>query len=374
MSDQRLFDRFVRYCEIRSPTGEEREIADTLAAELRTLGCEVEEDDAAGPAEAGAGNLLARLPGQREEWVMFCAHIDTVPHQGGVEVVEDEGVFRSRGETILGADNKAAVAVFMELVARAAESPPPVGIELLLSVAEEQGLRGAKAFDVAKLRSPVGFILDHAGPVGEVIVQTPTQQKLRADFHGVEAHAGIRPEDGASAIAAAGAGIARMELGRLDEGTTANVGLISGGTSGNVVPGHCWIHAETRSLDAERAAEIAGKMSDACAWGASEHGCDVDVRLEELFRGYELPKDSLALGFAEAGLRGAGLEPARVAIGGGSDVNAFRRAGHDSVLLSNGTDQVHTENEFVPAANLVKMLEVCEGIVAAAANGAASEA
>ena len=377
MSDSRLFETFVRLCEIRSPTGEEREIADTLAAELRALGLEVEEDDAAGPAEAGAGNLLARLPGKREEWVMFCAHIDTVPHRGQVEVIDDGGVFRSRGETILGADNKAAVAVFMELVARAAEAQPEVGIELLLTVAEEQGLRGAKAFDTSKLRSRVGFVLDHAGPVGEVIVQTPTQQKLRADFHGVEAHAGIRPEDGNSAIAAAAAAVSRMELGRLDEGTTANVGLIAGGTSGNVVPGHCWIHAETRSLDPERAAEIAGRMSDACAWGASEHGCDVDVRLEELFRGYQLPKDSPALGLAEAGLRGAGLEPARVAIGGGSDVNAFRRDGHDSVLLSNGTDQVHTENEFVPAANLVKMLEVCEGIVAAAAartDEAASEA
>jgi tripeptide aminopeptidase len=372
VSDSRLFETFVRLCEIRSPTGEEREIADTLAAELRALGLEVEEDEAAGPAEAGSGNLLARLPGQRDEWVMFCAHIDTVPHKGRVEVVDDEGVFRSRGQTILGADNKAAVAVFMELVARAAENPPPVGIELLLTVAEEQGLRGAKAFDTSKLRAPVGFVLDHAGPVGEVIVQTPTQQKIRADFHGVEAHAGIRPEDGNSAIAAAAAAVSRMELGRLDEGTTANVGLISGGTSGNVVPGHCWIHAETRSLDPERAAEIAGKMSDACAWGASEHGCDVDVRLEELFRGYQLPTDSPALGFAEAGLRGAGLDPARVAIGGGSDVNAFRRDGHDSVLLSNGTDNVHTENEFVPAANLVKMLEVCEGIVGVAANGGAT--
>jgi tripeptide aminopeptidase len=368
----RLEDTFVRLCEIRSPTGEEREIADTVAAELRALGLEVSEDDAAVPAQAGAGNLLARLPGQRQEWVMFCAHIDTVPHKGRVEVINDEGVFRSRGETILGADNKAAVAVFMELVARHAQAPPPIGVELLLTVAEEQGLRGAKAFDASTLRSRSGFVLDHAGPVGEVIVTTPTQQKILADFVGVEAHAGIRPEDGSSAIAAAAAAIARMDLGRLDEGTTANVGLISGGTSGNVVPGHCGIHAEARSLDSERAAEVAGRISDACAWGASEHGCDVDVRIEELFRGYQLPKDSPALGFAEAGLRGAGLEPQRVAIGGGSDANALRREGFDCVLLSNGTDMVHTADEFVPAANLEKMLEVCEGILAAAADASAA--
>ena len=368
----RLNETFTRLCEIRSPTGEEREVADTVAAELRALGLEVSEDDAAGPAEAGAGNLLARLPGTSEEWVMFCAHLDTVPHRGQIEVVDDEGVFRSRGETILGADNKAAVAVFMELVARHAGTPPPVGIELVLTVAEEQGLRGAKAFDTSVLRSRAGFVLDHAGPVGEVIVTTPTQQKIRADFAGVEAHAGIRPEDGSSAIAAAAAAVSRMELGRLDEGTTANVGLIEGGTSGNVVPGHCWIQAEARSLDAARAAAVAGQISDACAWGASEHGCDVDVRLEELFRGYEVPPSSPALGLAEAGLRSAGLEPARKAIGGGSDANAFRRDGFDCVLLANGTDAVHTADEHVPASGLAKMLEVCEGIVAAVAAGGAT--
>jgi tripeptide aminopeptidase len=363
----RLHETFVRLCEIRSPTGEEREVADTVAAELRALGLELSEDDAAGPAEAGAGNLIARLPGRGESWVMFCAHLDTVPHRGQIEVVNDEGVFRSRGETILGADNKAAVAVFMELMARAAESPPPIGIELVLTVAEEQGLRGAKAFDSSILRSRAGFVLDHAGAVGEVVVRTPTQQKILADFTGVEAHAGIRPEDGSSAIAAAAAAITRMELGRLDEGTTANVGRIAGGTSGNVVPGHCWIQAEARSLDAARAAEVAGEIADACAWGASEHDCDVDVRIEELFRGYELPSSSAALALAEAGLRGAGLEPVRVAIGGGSDANVLRRDGFDCVLLSNGTDAVHTADEMVPARSLDKMLEVCERIVAAAA-------
>ena len=365
-SGSRLYETFTRLCEIRSPTGEEREVADSVAAELRALGFEVSEDDAAGPAEAGSGNLLARLPGAGEESVMFCAHLDTVPHEGRVEVVNVDGVFRSRGKTILGADNKAAVAVFMELGARVAEGRPAVGLELLFTVAEEQGLRGAKVFDTSALRSRTGFVLDHAGPVGEVVVSTPTQQKILADFHGVEAHAGIKPEEGASAIAAAAAAVARMELGRLDEGTTANVGLIRGGSSGNVVPGHCFIHAEARSLELERAAEVAGLIADACAWGASEHDCDVDVRVEELFRGYQLPKDSPALALAEGALRGAGLEPQRVAIGGGSDANALRRDGFDCVLLSNGTDAVHTEHEMVPARNLDKMLEVCEGIVAAA--------
>ncbi|MBS1678635.1 MAG: M20/M25/M40 family metallo-hydrolase [Actinobacteria bacterium] len=366
MASERLYDTFVRLCEIRSPTGEEREVADTLAAELRALGLDVEEDDAAGPAAAGAGNLLARVPGERDEFVMFCAHMDTVPHRGRIEVVDDEGVFRSAGDTILGADNKAAVAVFVELARRGVERRAPVGIELVLTVAEEQGLRGAKAFDVDRLRAEVGFVLDHAAPVGGVITATPTQHKILADFVGVEAHAGVRPEDGSSAIEAAAAAIGRMNLGRLDEGTTANVGVIKGGTSGNVVPGHCAIHAEARSIDAGRAAEVAGQISDACAWGASEFGCDVDVRVEELFRGYKVPSSSAALALAEDSLRSAGLEPRRESIGGGSDANAFRLAGFDSVLLANGPDAVHTADEHVAAADLDKMLEVCEGILARA--------
>jgi tripeptide aminopeptidase len=363
----RLYETFARLCEVRSPTGEEREVADTILAELRALGLEVSEDGAAGPAEAGAGNILARLPGRAGGWVMFCAHIDTVPHDGQIEVVNDEGVFRSGGETILGADNKAAVAVLMELVARRAGEAPAVGIELLLTVAEEQGLRGAKAFDAGALRSDRGFVLDHASPIGEVIVSSPTQQQVTADFAGVEAHAGIRPEAGSNAIAAAAAAVSRMELGRIDETTTANVGVIGGGTSGHVVPGHCRILAEARSLGAGRAAEVAGELTEACAWGASEHGCDVDVRVEELFRGYELAASSQSLALAESGLRRAGFEPRRIPTGGGSDANALIAAGVDCALLANGTDANHTPDESVPARNLDAMLAVCEGIVEEAA-------
>jgi tripeptide aminopeptidase len=365
---ERLHERFVRLCEIRSVTGEEREIADSLTAELRAMGVEVSEDDSADAAGAGAGNILARLPGQTDAWAMFCAHIDTVPHPGRIDVVEEDGVFRSGGETILGADNKAAVAVFVELAARHAENgAPPIGIELLLTVAEEQGLRGAKEVDPATLRSDCGFILDHASPVGEVITSTPTQQQLVAEFAGVEAHAGINPEDGSNAIAAAAAAIARMQLGRLDERTTANVGTIEGGTAGNVVPGHCRILAEARSIDAGRAAEVIGEMTEACAWGAGEHECDVDVQVEEMFRGYQLPTTSRSLALAESGMRRAGIEPVRTATGGGSDVNALLLSGVDCVLLANGTVAPHTPDEHVAARHLDEMLEVCEGILVEAA-------
>jgi tripeptide aminopeptidase len=362
-----MLDRFVRLCELASPTGSEREVADAVVAELRELGVEVEEDGAAGPARAGSGNLIARIPGERDGWVMFAAHLDTVPHDGDVEVVLDQGVYRSRGDTILGADNKAAVTVLVELGARFAGERPPIGLELVFTVAEEDGLRGAKAVDLDALGSKIGFVLDHASPVGEVITAAPTYERLAAEFEGIEAHSGIRPEDGRSAIAAAAAAIARMELGRLDDETTANVGVIAGGTASNVVPGRCRVEGEARSLDDERASKAIGAMVDACTWAASERECDVDVEVTEMFRGYRLQSKSQPVTIARTALERRGIEPRETATGGGSDANAFNAAGFEAVLLANGTEANHTPDESVAAERIVQMLGVCEAIVDEAA-------
>jgi tripeptide aminopeptidase len=373
-----LHERFVRYCEIPSVTGDERAMTDVLAAELAGLGIECHEDDSADPARAGAGNLIARIPpaetaetspggtevqSREPRWVAFFAHVDTVPHAEPIVVVDDDGVFRSAGPTILGADNKAAVAVLMELVARIAAEPAPVGVELVLTVAEEQGLRGAAALDVDALRSPFGYVLDHATPVGEVIVAAPTYKKLIAEFRGVESHAGIRPEDGRSAIAAATAAIATMDLGRLDDETTANIGVIDGGTAPNVVAGRCRVEGEARALDAGRAEEVAQTMVDACSWAAGEAGVDVDLLVETYFRGYRIKPSSKPLAIARAALEGCGIEPKEVATGGGSDANALRSAGFDALLLANGTAANHTSDESVSAAALARMLDVCAAIV-----------
>ena len=362
MSEERLLERFVRLCEIPSPTGCERAVADVVLAELRALGVEVAEDDAAGPAAAGAGNLVARVPGAGEGWVMFCAHLDTVPEGGPIEVELVDGVYRSRGETILGADNKAAVAVLVELAARQATSPAAVGLELVFTVAEEDGLRGAKELDLGSLRSRFGYVLDHASPIGEVITAAPTYQRLVAEFEGAEAHAGIRPEAGHSAIEAAAAAVAAMKLGRLDDQTTANVGVIEGGVASNVVAGHCRIEAEARSLDETRCAAAMAAMLDACTWAASERRCDVDVDVSEVFRGYNQAASVASVRLARAALERCDHQAREVATGGGSDANALIARRFDCVLLANGTEANHTPQESVAASRLVEMLEVCEAI------------
>jgi tripeptide aminopeptidase len=362
-----MLDRFVRLCEIASPTGKERAVADVVLEELRSLGVEVIEDSSAEAAQAEAGNLIARVPGRGDGWLSFFAHLDTVPHEGPIEVSRENGVFRTRGDTILGADNKAAVTVLMELAAQHASDPAPLGLELVFTVAEEDGLRGAKELDVSALRAPFGFVLDHATPIGEVIVSAPTYKRLVAEFTGHEAHAGINPEDGHSAIAAAAAAVAGMKLGRLDEETTANVGIIEGGTASNVVAGHCRILGEARSVDGERAATTIGQMVDACTWAAGEQGCDVDAKVIEMFRGYRLDPKSEPVRIGQEALRRTGHEPELVATGGGSDANALVASGYEAVLLANGTEANHTPDELVTEAAIVEMLDVCEAALEEAA-------
>jgi tripeptide aminopeptidase len=371
---ERMLERFARLCEIASPTGEEREVADAVLDELRGLGVDVAEDASATPARAGAGNLIARVPGRGEGWLSFFSHLDTVPHEGQIEVSRENGAFRSKGDTILGADNKAAVTVLMELAARHAGDPAPLGLELVFTVAEEDGLRGASELDLSSLRAPFGFVLDHATPIGEVIVAAPTYKRLIGEFTGREAHAGINPEDGNSAIAAAAIAVAQMKLGRLDEETTANVGIIEGGTASNVVAGHCRILGEARSVDGERAAATIGEMVDACTWAAGEQGCDVDAQVIEMFRGYRLDPKSGAVAVASEALRRTGHEPQLVATGGGSDANALVAADYDAVLLANGTEANHTPEEAVTEGAILKMLEVCEAAIEEAARLTPAEA
>ena len=365
---ERLVADFVRLCEIESPSGRERAMADAVTAELRAVGLAVEEDDTAIDTGSDAGNLLARIPGpEGARAVLLCAHIDTVPLDAPVEVVRENGVLTNRHEAILGADNKAAVATLLGAARRLVRAVPPVAVELLFTTSEERALRGAKAFDKGRLRSEFGFVFDHASPIGEVIVASPTYYRLEARFRGQAAHAGIRPEAGRNAIAAASRAVAAMRIGRLDDETTANVGRMEGGTAANVVAERCTVEFEARSLDDSRAGEVVSAMVDAAAEAASDADCDVETSVERMFRGYRLARTARPVEVAAAGLRATGVEPVYIATGGGSDANAFIAAGLTVVNVANGTERNHEPDESVTVEALEKMLDVTLAIVAASA-------
>jgi tripeptide aminopeptidase len=358
---RRLNDLFAELCAIPSPSGRERGVADRVAGDLRALGYEVTEDDAGAQTGADAGNLVARLPGRGDRWVMLCAHLDTVPHDGVIEPVLVDGGWQSEGETILGADNKAAVAMLLALAHRTAVEGSPVGVELLFTISEENGLNGAKAFDTSTLRADLGFVFDHASAVGEVIVASPTFYRLHAAFRGAAAHAGIRPEAGRSAILAAAKAIVAMPQGRIDDETTANVGTIAGGVGGtNVVPEHCWFDAEARSLSDATVEGIVAEMVDHCHDAANDPACecDLDLAVERLFSGYRHRTTASGVVAAEGALRACGYTPRRVLTGGASDANAFEAKGFHCTNIANGTEHNHETSERVSQASLEGMLDV----------------
>src|SRR4029078_6184687 len=233
-----VVDLFTELAAMPSPPGEERAVADAVIRYLRDLGLTVDEDDAGAKGGASIGKLYCRLePTGEGSPIFLCAHLDTVPPTAAIEPVIDEGVIRNSAGTILGADNKSAVAVMLEGARRVlAENKPHAGIELLFTPKEEVGLLGAAACDHQRFHARLGYVYDQAAPIGEVILGAPYSRAMQVRFHGRAAHSGMYPEEGRSAIAAAARAISDLRLGRVDEDTTANVGLIRGGTAGNIIP------------------------------------------------------------------------------------------------------------------------------------------
>jgi tripeptide aminopeptidase len=359
-------DLFLELVAIPSPPGEERAVADLVATYLRDLGLEVDEDDAGERIGASAGNLLARVAPTDDGGtpIFLCAHLDTVPPDAALEPVVQDGVVRNAGGTILGADNKSAVAVMLEATRRCvAEGRPHGGIELLFTPKEEVGLLGAAAFDVDRLDARVGYVYDWAAPIGEVILGAPNARAMEVRFHGRASHSGMYPEEGRSAIAAAARAVAELRLGRVDEETTANVGTIEGGTAGNIVPEWCTLVAEARSHDEGKLAELVQEMLDSFAFAASVTECEVETQLRKSYRGYRFRADDVPVALACRALRRREHEPRLVLTGGAADANVFNDRGLACVNLANGMTDIHTPAERIAVADLEEMVEVTLALV-----------
>jgi tripeptide aminopeptidase len=381
---EQLHATFAALCGVESPSGHERGCADWLTRELTAMGLEVSEDASGPESGSDAGNLTARIPGAGGPdgpFILFCAHMDTVPLAAPVEPVQVDGAWENAHAGILGADNKSAVAIFTEVArhwsaAAAAGTPPPVGIELVFTICEEVSLLGSRAFDSSSLRSSLGFVFDQATPIGGVIVASPTHYRIIARLRGRAAHAGVRPEAGRSAIQAAARAVAAMELGRLDDETTANVGLIGGGSAINVVPERCELTAEVRSLDDERAGAVTTTLIDHLQNAADAGECDLDLNVERMFQGYRMRQRAPQVAIAERALSACGYAPERIVSGGASDVNSFMVDGLPCICLADGVQANHTSGERVTVQALEDMLDVALTIVpesaAELADGAAA--
>jgi tripeptide aminopeptidase len=361
----RLVDDFLDLVRISSPSRHEAGVARWLTTTLRGMGVRVDIDDAGGPAGADTGNVLAQFPGTVPDApaLLLCAHMDTVVPCERITPVRDGDVIKTDGTSVLGGDDKAGIAAILEAVRIVRERNIPHGpIDVLFTICEESGLIGAKHFDVGRLRGRAGLVLDCDG-VDELVVEGPAANRMVFTVHGLEAHAGLCPEHGISAIKVASEAIAGMRLGRIDDETTANIGLIQGGLAGNIVPNKVVARAETRSRSDAKLQTQTEHMVACFEKAASghrvtvegkEHVARVEARVERDYPPLNVPRDSNIVRLVQRAVEGRGRSLTVRATGVGCDANVFNgRHGLEIANLGCGMRQIHTVHEWVDIKDLV---------------------
>ncbi len=362
----RLLRIFLELAALDSPSLNERAAADYVIRTLTEAGIPVKEDDAAISINGDTGNLIVNLPGNVSgKPILFAAHLDTVEPGRGVEPVIKDGYVVSAGATVLGADDKAGVAVIIELLLRLVGGDLPYAdITAIFTVAEEVGLIGAQALDYSDWQADLGFVFDDGGPVGRITTQAPYQDHFSCKFIGQAAHAGLEPEAGRSAIRAAAAAVTQMSLGRLDDETTANIGTVRGGTAINVVPAEAEISGEARSHSVDKLTTQIKHMTEACAVAAKATGVEYGVTIRRLYEGFDLAANHAAVARARVAVKEAGLTPMLGKSGGGSDTNIFNAHGIAAVNIGVGYEKVHTPDERLPVSALNEALDVAMRLAA----------
>ncbi|MBM7854705.1 tripeptide aminopeptidase [Desulfohalotomaculum tongense] len=365
---ERVVEEFLELVKIDSPSGHEREIARVLKRKLTDLGFEVYEDNAGGQVGASAGNLIAALPGSGKGPVLFlCAHMDTVEPGRNINPVIKDGVITSQGETVLGADDKAGIAAILEAVRTIKENNiEHGGLEVIFTIWEEGGLKGSKALDYSKIKAKMGYVLDSDGEPGTIIITAPAQNSIVATIKGKAAHAGQCPEDGINAIQVASRAIAKMKLGRIDEETTANIGIIRGGKATNIVPDNIYLEGEARSLSLEKLEAQTKHMCQVLQQEAEAAGAEIKIDVEKQYHTINLSADDRVVQLAVEAAETLGLKPVLTGTGGGSDANIFNGKGFACANLGIAMNKVHTTEESIKVEDLCKMAEYVTEIVKAA--------
>ena len=354
INQERLLNTFLDYVRIDSESRSEGAMAKRVAADLEALGCRVWQDESQADTGSETGNLYASLPGNTEgETILFSAHMDTVTPGIGVEPVIEDGVIYSKGDTVLGGDDKSGIVAVVEALRTIVEKDlPHPAVEVVFTVCEEIGLKGSQYMDYSCITARKAAVLDSSGDAGKIITAAPGQYKLKAAVVGRRAHAGVAPEEGISAIQVMAEAIANMKLLRIDEETTANIGTISANYATNIVPERAEMVAEARSRSNEKLEAQGQHMMDCLRAACEKYGATLEGGLTKAYDAYSHgADDAFVVEVAEA-CRKVGLEPALAASGGGSDANNMNLHGIKALVLGTGMDKVHTTQERITVKNL----------------------
>ncbi len=361
----RLVSEFMEIVRIDSLTRKERAMADCLKGKLEELGLAVSEDQAGKACGGEAGNVIGILDGDENKLpLMFLAHMDRVKPGENVQPVLEGDVLKSDGKTVLGSDDAAGIAAILEMLRVLKENNAAHGrLEIVFTIAEEGGLWGAKGLEVDKLQARKGIVLDSTGEVGTVINRAPAQDEIIARVFGKASHAGVEPEKGINAIVVASKAISRMQVGRIDEETTCNIGIIEGGKATNIVPDYVEVRGEARSRTEEKLVAATQSMCGEFLRAAEEANTRVELDVNRLYPAYHVQEDDELLQLVRKAGESLSLNVQIKPTGGGSDANIINGKGITTVNLAVGNDGVHTVNEYIRVSDLIKVTELVLKIV-----------
>ncbi|WP_028022030.1 M20/M25/M40 family metallo-hydrolase [Enterovibrio calviensis] len=363
INQERLVEHFIELVKIDSESGNEKAVAEALAEQLGQMGFAVTKLPVPDTISNGF-NIYGKLQGTLEGSIIFSSHMDTVTPGNGIEPIIEDGIIRSNGETILGGDDKSGIAAVMEAVRSIQESGDAhKTIEVAFTVYEELGLEGAKHFDIGMIESQQAIVLDSGGPIGTIITTAPGQQSLKITIKGKPAHAGLAPETGINALTVASDAISNMTLSRIDEETTANIGVVRGGQATNIVMPELYIEAEARSLDDSKLAKQVEHMVSTFEAAAEKHGAGIQIESTRSYNAYRIADDNPHVVAIKAAFESIGIEPVTKPTGGGSDANVFNEKGLLTVNMSTGMAKVHTTEEFIAVSDLVSISEFVRAYV-----------
>jgi tripeptide aminopeptidase len=356
--NETVVDYFLELVRIDSESQNEKKVAEKLTADLISLGAEVKFDSAHEKTGGNVGNLYAFFPGETDKQpILFCAHMDTVKPGNNIKPQLQDGLIKSDGTTVLGSDDKSGIAEIFWAIKELKESGEKhAPIEVLFTISEEIGLLGAKNVDYSLLSSEIGYALD-GHEVGSIAIAAPSQNSLKFSIIGLEAHAGVEPEKGINAIRIAAEAISKMPMGRIDEETTCNVGLISGGKATNIVPNNAKFEAEVRSHNPQKLKDVTDKMvqtvqETVAKFHLNGFSAKAEITVENEYQAFHLSEDDASYQLAQIASQRLHLNFKPYVGGGGSDVNVFNRNGLKLAVAGSGMDKVHTVNEQIKIADL----------------------
>ena len=353
----RLVKTFLDLVAVDSPTGHEEEIGRELIKRFSDLGCSVTQDD--------IGNVVAVYPGSRPDTVLLSTHMDTAGTDVGIRPIIEDGIIRTDGSTILGADDKSGIAGCLELLTllRANPNVDHPTIEFVISVGEESGLVGSRQMDLSRLNAGYGFVMDTAGVIGAITYWAPTDVFVTVRIHGKKAHAGVEPEKGINAVKVAAEAIAAMPLGRIDEETVANIGTITGGEARNIVPGEVVLEGMARSHDQAKLDAQLDAMRSTVTEAAERHGATFDFEAEEIYRTYKIDESERPYREAARAIETLGIEVFPRKSGGGTDGNFYNAKGISCVGLATGMVDEHAATEHIAIEDMVMACKILVTIV-----------